>query len=414
MNNQKQKPKHAAKYEMNLAEFPIAVLSKRIPSNKKTIEYSDWIVGKNGERKQRDWVVTAAAKWALPTGSALRTLFELMQVWKENSLESKTIPIGSRYNLLKRMGARDSKRDYQRIERDLNSLVGITIQAKNAFWDREAQAYISKTFHLFEELSLYDREIKGKESPVQQAFPWAYIKASDIFHEAVKKGNILTIDSQFFRRLSAPTEQRLALYLTKMLKRQSVHKRDIFKLAEQLPIYNKYPSDIKKTLDKALKNLREKDFSLLEHYHYEQSSDGRSENIVFTKAKQAAKQKRAPEDYKVQALVEDMLRVLRDEKSRVFYTKIAKLCPQDMIHRALSETKQDYSDSSIRKNRGAIFTDKIKIYAKQAGIDLRLLPPKSDPLSETEKEGIKEMEKVFGGGIKFGNKYANKDKNGQV
>lgn len=409
INNQKQKPKHAAKYEMNLAEFPIAVLSKRIPSNKKTIEYSDWIVGKNGERKQRNWVVTAAAKWALPTGSALRTLFELMQVWKENNLESKTIPIGSRYNLLKRMGARDSKGDYKRIEKDLNSLVGITIQAKNAFWDKEAQAYVSKTFHLFEELSLYDREIKTTEGMIQQSLPFSYIKASDIFHEAVKKGNILTIDSEFFRKLSAPTEQRLALYLTKMLKRQPIHKRDIFKLAEQLPIYNKYASDIKKTLNKALKGLIDKNFPLLEKYYYEKSSNGKSENVVFLKPKQRPKQDREPEDYKVQSLVEDMLNTLRDEKSRAFYVKIAKLCPQDMIYRALSETKQDYSDSSIRKNRGAIFTEKIKRYAKETGINLGLLAPKRDSLTKTEKEGIKEMEKVFGGAVKFVDKDKNRD-----
>ena len=409
MNSQKQKPKHAAKYEMNLAEFPIAVLSKRIPSNKKTIEYSDWIVGKNGERKQRDWVVTAAAKWGLPTGSALRTLFELMQVWKENSLESKTIPIGSRYNLLKRMGARDSKGDYKRIEKDLNSLVGITIQAKNAFWDKEAQAYVSKTFHLFEELSLYDREIKATEGMIQQSLPFSYIKASDIFHEAVKKGNILTIDSEFFRKLSAPTEQRLALYLTKMLKRQPIHKRDIFKLAEQLPIYNKYASDIKKTLNKALKGLIDKNFPLLEKYYYEKSSNNKSQNIILIKIKQKPKQETQPEDYKVQALVEDMLNTLRDEKSRAFYVKIAKSCPQDMIYRALSETKQDYSDSSIRKNRGAIFTEKIKRYAKEARIDLRLLPSKVDPLTKTEKEGINEMEKVFGGAVNFVNKDKNRD-----
>ena len=391
INNQKQKPKHTAKYEMNLAEFPIVVLSKTVPRDKKTIEYSDWIVGKNGEKKQRDWVVTAASKWALPTGSALKTLFELMQVWKENNLKSKVIPIGSRYNLLKRMGARDSKRDYKRVERDLNSLVGITIQAKNAFWDKEAQAYVSKTFHLFEELSLYDREIRVTEGKVQQSLPFAYIKASDIFHEAVKKGNILTIDNNFFRRLTAPTEQRLALYLTKMLKRQPIHKRDIFKLAEQLPVYSKYASDIKKTLDKALKSLIKKQFPLLEEYYYENSSDGKSENIVFVKPKQGSKLNRGPEDYKAKILVEDMLSTLRDEKSRAFYTKIAKLCPQDMIYRALSETKQDYSDSSIRKNRGAIFTEKIKRYAKQAGIDLQLLLPKNDPLTKTGKKGTKEI-----------------------
>ena len=410
LNKEIEKPKQSARYEMNLAEFPIAVLSKAIPEERKTIEYSDWIVGRNGERKRRNWIVTASAKWALPTGSALRTLFELMQVWKENNLKTKIIPIGSRYNLLKRMGASDSKRDYERVERDLNSLVGITIQAKNAFWDKEAQAYVSKTFHLFEELSLYEQEIKGKERKVQQSLPFAYIKASDILYSAVKKGNVLTIDSKFFRSLTAPTEQRLALYLTKMLKRQAFHKRDIFKLAHQLPIYSKYPSDIKKTLNKALKGLIDKGFSLLERHYYQKSSDGRSENIVFVKAKQTPKSKTEAQDYKVQALVEDMLRALHDEKSRAFYAKIAKLCPQQMIYRALSETKQDYSDSSIRKSRGAIFTEKIKRYAKETGIDLGLLSPKKDPLTKTEKEGIKQVEKNFGGMIKFVDKH----KNGEV
>ena len=372
MNKKTPSIKHLSKFEMNLAEFPIAVLSKKVSEDKKTIEYSDWIIGKNGQKKRRDWVITASAKWRLPVGSSIRTIVEVFQIWKENSFESKVIPIGSRYNLLKRIGARDSKRDYTRIERDLNSLVGITIQAKNAFWDREAQAYVSRTFHLFEELSLYDPEIREKEGRVQQSFPFAYIKASDTLYNTVKSGNILSIDGKFFRKLTAPTEQRLALYLTKILKRQSVHRRDIFKFAEQLPIYYKYPSDIKKTLNKALEGLMNKGFSLLEKYYYQRSSNGKSENIVFIKAKQKTNTKEKKEDYKIQALVEDMLQVLGDKKSRAFYTKIAKLCPQDMIYRALAETKQDYSDSSIRKSRGAIFTEKIKRYAKETGIDLGL------------------------------------------
>lgn len=366
------KEKQPGKYEMNLAEFPVVILSKRAPKKKKTIEYSDCIVGENGERKKREWTVTAGAKWTLPTGSALRTLFEIIQIWKENNVKSNIIPIGSRYNLLKRMGATDSKRDYERVERDLNSLVGITIQAKNAFWDKETKAYVSKTFHLFDEVTLFNRE-KGGRNNKQYSLPPAYIKASDIFYNAVKKGNLLSIDSKFFKRLSAPTEQRLALYLTKMLKRQAVHKRDIFKLARQLPIYGKYPSDIKKTLNRAIKGLIDKGFSLLEKYRYQKSSDGKSENVVFVRAKQRTKLKGEVEDYKVKALVQDMVETLHDEKSRAFYTRIAKRCPQEIIYRALSETKQDYSASSIQKSKGAIFTEKIKRYAKQARIDLGLL-----------------------------------------
>ncbi len=371
------KPKEVAKYEMNLAEFPVTLLSKQVSKDKKTIKYSDWIKGKDGERKRRDWIVTGSEEWGLPVGSALKTLFELIQIWKENNFSSKVIPIGSRYNLLKKMGEPTTKNYYRKLERDLKSLVGITIDAKNAFWDKEIGVYINKTFHLFEELNLYKQgdNSKGRgEDKIQPFFPYGYIKASQILYSAVKKGNVLTMDSKFFRKLTAPTEQRLALYLTKMLKRQSVHKRDIFKLAEQLPIYSRYPSNIKKALDKVLKSLMDKGFSLLKESHYEKSANNKSENIVFVKAstKQKSKPKEQMEDYKIQILIKDMLRVLGDEKSRVFYTKIAKLCPQAMIHRALSEIKQDYSYTSIRKSRGAIFTDKIKRYAKQSGIDLEL------------------------------------------
>ena len=382
MTNKVKKIRQPTKYEMNLAEFPVTVLSKRVSRDKKTIKYSDWIEGKDGKRKPRHWIVTGSAEWGLPVGSALRSLFEVINIWKEQDFRTRKIHFGTRYNLLKRMGSTLSKRDYRRIERDLNCLVGITVQAKKAFWDREVGAYVDKTFHLFEELNFYDQDSEKGKDKIQQSLPLAYIEASKTFHNAVKKGNILTIDSKFFRRLSAPTEQRLALYLTKMLKRQAVHKRDIFKLAEQLPIYVKYPSQIKRSLDKALKGLIDKGFSLLERHYYQKSSDGKSENVIFLKAKKRTKQERKPEDYKVQTLVEDMLRVLGDEKSRAFYTKIARLCPQDMIYRALSEAKQDYSDSSIRKSRGAIFTEKIKRYAKEAAIDLGLSSPKKDPLTK--------------------------------
>lgn len=411
MNKKTDKAKKTGKgkYEMNLAEFPVTVLSKRVSKGKKTIKYSDWIVGKNGERKLREWTVAGSEEWGLPVGSALKTLFGVMQIWKENNFKNKTIPIGSRYNLLKIMGEPTTKNYYTKLERDLKCLVGITIDAKNAFWDKETGAYVNETFHLFERCRLYDQTPKDTKT-TQQKLPLAYIKASDTFYNAVKRGNILTIDSKFFRKLRAPTEQRLALYLTKMLKRQSIHKRDIFKLAEQLPIYGKYPSDIKKTLDKALKSLINNGFSLLESYYYEKSSNSKSENIVFVRAKQKPNEPRKKvEGYKVQALVEDMLNVLGDVKSRAFYAKIAKLCPQGMIYRALSETKQDYSDSSIRKSRGAIFTEKIKRYAKEAGIDLRLSPSKKDPLTKKEKEGIKEVEKAFGGFIRFIDKDENEE-----
>jgi len=100
-----------AKYEMNLAEFPVTVLSKRVSKDKKVIKYTDWIIGRDGKKERREWTVTGSAEWGLPTGSALRTLFELINIWKEQGFRERKIYFGSRYNLLRQMGSKLSKRD---------------------------------------------------------------------------------------------------------------------------------------------------------------------------------------------------------------------------------------------------------------------------------------------------------------
>lgn len=353
---------------MNLAEFPVMVLSQSTKDGQNTIEYTDTITGKNDGKKERHWKVVGSDEWGLPTGSALRTLYELLNLWKEQGFESKDIRIGSMYRLLKRMGKGTSKRNYEQLKRDLNALIGVTIHAESAFWDSEAQAYVDQTFNLFQHWEHYDQRHLGNRTR-QQMHHLDTIRASDIFYDAVRSGNVLTIDNRLFQELSSPTEQRLALYLTKMLKGQPVHRRDIFKLAEQLPLSGEYPSVIKRKLDKALDGLLEKGFSPLAKYYYEESADGESENIIFVGYKSREEASSDDED-KIEIIVDEILEVTQDEKSRAFYRKVADRCPYDLIRRALSETKQDYSDEEVQTSRGAIFTDKVKRYANRQGISL--------------------------------------------
>lgn len=61
----------------------------------------------------------------------------------------------------------------------------------------------------------------------------------------------------------------------------------------------------------------------------------------------------------IQYLVEKILEVCRDMKSARFYSKVARALPDEMIFQFLSEIKQD----DRIKNRGAVFTSKVKRYA---------------------------------------------------
>ena len=74
---------------------------------------------------------------------------------------------------------------------------------------------------------------------------------------------------------------------------------------------------------------------------------------------------------KIKCLVEDMVIQLEDDHSTGFFKRVAELCPENFIYRALSEVKEEASMGKIKKSKGAYFTSKIMRMAKEAGINLR-------------------------------------------
>jgi hypothetical protein len=69
-------------------------------------------------------------------------------------------------------------------------------------------------------------------------------------------------------------------------------------------------------------------------------------------------------------LVEDILAVTGDPKSRGFYDLVARKLDPQTIYRALSETKEAARTGEIRTNRARYFTDLVKRYATERGIVL--------------------------------------------
>lgn len=368
-----------SKYELTLAEFPIFLLSKGGKGSAKDIQhikYSDTISGKDGKLVQRNWIAYPDGKLGFGTPSTLETFFDLFQIWKENDFRDQYINFNSIYNLLKRKGRGDSSREYKQVTRDLHCLVGVRIEAQNAFWDNELKGYVDMTFHLFDNLQLY------KEKPIGQAtLPFARIKASDVLYGSILKNSILIadFDSKFFHSLT-PVEQRLALYLSKIFRSQTVHKRKILELAQQIPIHAKQTKHIKERLKKASAGLIDKGFNPLASFGFEKAADRKTELIVFKrKGDLAAIPKRkvqqaqvGPEKdrYQINLLVEDILAVCGDKKSEVFYRKVARLMPDNTIYRAISEVKEVRDLGEMKRSEGALFTSLIKKYAQEQGIDL--------------------------------------------
>jgi hypothetical protein len=383
-------PAPKSKYEMNLAEFPLAFLTTKIPKGTTALEYQDSIIGKDGKEIQRRWKIYPHPKYGFPTPSTQATLFELFQIWAQSNFESPIIYFGSIYELIKRRGLiQDDKRTYERIRRDLNLLVGVTIEAKDAFWDNEKKAYVDQTFHLFEVVRFYrkDGTRLAQDPPVR-----SYIEASKTLWGSIEASGLIIlkhVDAEFFRRLT-PIQQRLALYLGKMLYNATEHRRDVQQLARQIPILAKSSWHIKEEFSKACEGLIAKNFPYLSGYRYERARDHRKENIIFQRHQVRTEKKELPLSTTVQVheradfalppgaegarqelLVADIISLTGDRQNTQFYYHAVRKLSEETIRRAMAETRAAHLQREIRTTPGLYLVSLLNRYADAEGLSLR-------------------------------------------
>lgn len=380
-----QKPSSRAHYEFTLAEFPVSLFSKK-PSVQDSIEYQDMIEGKDGQPVERTWRVIPSAKYGFGGPTTISTMFELFQIWKDASFQERNINFGSVYNLIQRKFLKSvDKRVYDVIIRDLEALSHMTFDAINAFWDNEKKAYVDiHGFKLFDYLALY----KDKPNSKQPSLPFSYIRVSEVLWDSANKQNFfpIGIKRELFHSLK-PLEQRLALYLEKVFRSQSMHRRDAKALAEQLPIQSKAYKHTKLTLKRACDGLLEKGYSRLGRYTFEKAKTRKGENIVFFRAKthkEEAEEKFPPmpenPDLQTRAelYVEEILEVCQDSQSKPYYIFLVKHILQsyqsvDLMYRVLGETKEAVREGWIKNSAGAFFVDKMKHYLEEDGKPLPVL-----------------------------------------
>ena len=364
-------------FELTLAEFPITIFSSAPQEIKDgaTYEYRDTIRGKDGAPVTRTWTLYKDPICGFPNESTQSTLYEIIQIWKEQGFSSPSINFGSYYNILRRKGfkGKPGKKDYARIQHDLDCLRGLRIKAQNAFWDSVKHQYVNKDFNLFNEVTTYTSD------PNSNACRGTIIEASQTFYKSILNNNIFVtqLSSEEFHNLP-PMAQRLSIYLSKVFKFQTVHKRSVLEFAQQLPIHAKLFKHKKLTLTRACDCIL-KNTNLLEGYSFEAYiRKPKDEYVVLFANKEKSKDKQKAvnskphsqypkEEFEINQLVEDILKICLDFRSKSFYNKVAYYMPKEDIYQALSEVKEliNYNPTV---NPAAVFTNRIKTFAEQRKI----------------------------------------------
>lgn len=263
------------KDELNLAEFPIAALTDRIPDGQTTLVFEDKLERRDSAPIVRRLTIMGTPKHGLPTSLDDEVLVGLIQLTKRRSNFDDPRVSFSRYELIELLGWPQSGQSYHRIEESLNRWVGVTLMYENAWWDNTAKSWVDENFHVLDNVTLYDRErrktgktkasAKGSKAnaKVEKApLPLSSFKWNEVIFQSFQSGNLKQLDLEFYLKLRLPTTKRMFRFLDKRFYRRIRLDFDLRTLAcEHIGMSRSYaPTELKRRLKPALEELEQLGF----------------------------------------------------------------------------------------------------------------------------------------------------------
>jgi hypothetical protein len=268
------------KDELNLAEFPIAALADRVPDGQLSLVFEDRLEQREGPPIVRRLTITGSPKNGLPTALDDEVMVGLIQLTKRrNSFNDPRVTF-SRYEMIELLGWPQSGQSYQRIEEALHRWVGVVLMYENAWWDNAAKSWVDETFHILDNVTLYDRERRMPGRPAgsgaaagkrgikrggaggEAPLPLSSFRWNEVIFRSFQSGNLKQLDLDFFLSLKLPTTKRMFRFLDKRFYRRERIDFDLKTFAcNHIGMSKTYaPTELKRRLRPALDELEEKGF----------------------------------------------------------------------------------------------------------------------------------------------------------
>jgi hypothetical protein len=203
--------------ELNLAEFPITLLSDRALDGCKTLVFQDTVFDQqSGQMVPRKLTVTGSDAYGLPTALDDEVLVALLQLTKLANNFSEPRVRFSRYELLKLLGWPDCGENYRRVEESLNRWLGVSLYYEKAWWNKEARSWVSEKFHILEQVSLVDPatrrqfQARGQDDLALSSFTW-----NQVVFRSFRSDNLKRLDLEIYFALRSAVSKRMFRFLDK-------------------------------------------------------------------------------------------------------------------------------------------------------------------------------------------------------
>lgn len=236
--------------EMNLAEFPIAVVGDRVRSGEKTLTFEE-IIKDRGKPVKRRLTVSGSDKYGLPTSLDDEVILGLMQLSKHD----RTVEF-TRYELIGLLNWRDEGKSYRRLEQSLRRWLGVTLYYDNAWWDKENKQWVNESFHILDNPKIHKGDsLNG--SHARSSFSW-----NEVIFRSFEARNLKPVDMYLYSQITTPTAKRLFRFLDKRFYRSAKFKMELRRFAEEhVGIRRGYDlGQLKRRLRPALRELQQLEF----------------------------------------------------------------------------------------------------------------------------------------------------------
>jgi len=196
------------KDELNLSEFPIAVVAEAARPGQLRLEFSDSIHDRStGRMVERRMTVHATEEWGLPAAQDDEVMVGLLQLtylagWP------KRIRF-TRYQLCKLLRWSVGGASYRRIYRALHRFSTTTYNYRYGWRDKANQEWIpSLVFSYIQSLKIHEADRPTKSGLCEVTW-------SDDFHRSLESGNLKGLDFNRFVSLRSAIAKRLFRFLDK-------------------------------------------------------------------------------------------------------------------------------------------------------------------------------------------------------
>ncbi|RYD74360.1 MAG: hypothetical protein EOP84_20035 [Verrucomicrobiaceae bacterium] len=191
--------------ELNLAEFPLSVLSKRSGGDSKILVFEDQIWDSRARAMvARKVTVSGSAAYGLPTALDEDVLLALIQLTKHQAFSAKRVYF-SRSQLIRMLGWEENGQSYARILSALNKWLGVNVMWNKAWRDytREDAVWEDNGIVLIQDFQLK----RGANA--------CHITWADQMFESFLSGSVKALDFGLYRRLGTATAKRMYRFLDK-------------------------------------------------------------------------------------------------------------------------------------------------------------------------------------------------------